>query len=103
MEGLYRVSGFADDVEALKMRLEADGEVAAEFILRACDDVHVITGVLKMYFRLLPIPVITYDSYPFFLAAVSECLATFTLLPCTRGLTASSISLIQRREARWRR
>ena len=72
MEGLYRVSGFADDVEALKIRLEADGEIAAEFILRVCDDVHVITGVLKMYFRLLPIPVITYDSYPYFMAAVSE-------------------------------
>lgn len=73
MEGLYRVSGFADDVEALKVRLEADGEVAAEFILRACDDVHVITGVLKLYFRLLPIPVITFDSYPLFMAAISEC------------------------------
>ena len=72
VEGLYRVSGFADDVEALKLRLESDGESGIESALRNCDDVHVITGVLKMYFRLLPIPLITFDSYPYFMSAVKK-------------------------------
>lgn len=66
------MSGFADDVEALKLRLEAEGEIGIESALRNCDDVHVITGVLKMYFRLLPIPLITFDSYPYFLSAVKK-------------------------------
>lgn len=55
VEGLYRVSGFADDVEALKLRLECSEETSgrspedtvegldftADQILRSCDDVHV--------------------------------------------------------------
>lgn len=71
MEGLYRVSGFADDVEALKIRLESDYEQGENF-LKNCDDVHVVTGVLKLYFRLLPVPLITFDAYPHFLAAMSK-------------------------------
>ncbi|KAI1305328.1 N-chimaerin [Halotydeus destructor] len=69
VEGLYRVSGFADDVEALKTKLESESESADNY-LRSCDDVHVITGVLKMFFRHLPVPVITFDTYPFFLQAI---------------------------------
>lgn len=76
VEGLYRVSGFADDVEYLKVRLEAEGtdgdDSSIDYVLRSCDDVHVITGVLKMYFRLLPIPVITFESYPLFVAAIKK-------------------------------
>ncbi|RWS29350.1 N-chimaerin-like protein [Leptotrombidium deliense] len=71
IEGLYRVSGFADDVENLKLKLEADLE-ESESCLKSYDDVHVITGVLKLYFRLLPIPLITFDGYPYFLAAVKK-------------------------------
>ncbi|RWS03686.1 N-chimaerin-like protein, partial [Dinothrombium tinctorium] len=71
IEGLYRVSGFADDVENLKLKLETDLE-DSESCLKSCDDVHVITGVLKLYFRLLPIPLITFDAYPYFLSAIKK-------------------------------
>lgn len=35
-------------------------------------DINIITGALKLYFRDLPIPVITYDTYPKFIEAASK-------------------------------
>ncbi|XP_076328852.1 N-chimaerin-like isoform X2 [Tachypleus tridentatus] len=68
-EGLYRVSGFSDEIEAVRMVFEKDGE-HADISSRAYEDIHVITGVLKLFFRLLPIPLISYDTYPLFMNAV---------------------------------
>lgn len=70
VEGLYRESGLSDDVEALKVALERDWDKAS-LTLKAFDDIHVITGVLKLYLRSLPIPLITFDAYPHFLTALS--------------------------------
>jgi hypothetical protein len=36
------------------------------------DDIHSITSVLKLYFRLLPIPLITFESYKIILDAISK-------------------------------
>ena len=36
------------------------------------DDIHVIAGVLKLYFRLLPIPLIVFQVYPLIMAAASK-------------------------------
>lgn len=38
----------------------------------AFDDINVICGLVKLYFRTLPIPVITFDLYDQFIAAVSK-------------------------------
>lgn len=70
VEGLYRESGLSDEVEALKVALERDWDKASH-ALKAYDDIHVITGVLKLYLRSLPIPLITFDAYPHFLTAMS--------------------------------
>ncbi|XP_074600817.1 rho GTPase activating protein at 5A [Brevipalpus obovatus] len=70
-EGIYRVSGLSDDVEALKIALEKDWE-KADKTLKACEDVHVITGVLKLYLRSLPIPLISFDAYPHLLNALQK-------------------------------
>lgn len=37
------------------------------------EDINIITGALKLYFRDLPIPLITYDAYPKFIESASEC------------------------------
>lgn len=71
VEGLYRVSGFNDDIEAAKMAFDKDGE-NVDISSKAYEDINVIAGVLKLYFRLLPIPLITFDAYPQFLAAVKK-------------------------------
>ncbi|XP_076339644.1 N-chimaerin-like isoform X1 [Tachypleus tridentatus] len=70
-EGLYRVSGFSDEIEAVRLAFEKDGE-NADLSSTGCEDIHVITGVLKLFFRLLPIPLITYDTYPLFMNAVRK-------------------------------
>lgn len=71
IEGLYRVSGSVEEIELLKARFESDWE-QTELYLNSFEDIHVITGALKLYFRSLPIPLITFDSYPSFISAISE-------------------------------
>uniref|UniRef100_A0A3B3QNK6 Beta-chimaerin n=1 Tax=Paramormyrops kingsleyae TaxID=1676925 RepID=A0A3B3QNK6_9TELE len=46
----------------------ADGE-KADISVNVYEDINIITGALKLYFRDLPIPVITYDAYPRFIEA----------------------------------
>lgn len=44
-------------------------------------DINIITGALKLYFRDLPIPVITYDTYSKFIEAASKyCIVVGTVL-----------------------
>uniref|UniRef100_A0A4W3H9C3 Beta-chimaerin n=1 Tax=Callorhinchus milii TaxID=7868 RepID=A0A4W3H9C3_CALMI len=67
-EGLYRLSGFTEHVEDVKMAFDRDGD-KADISANAYPDINVITGALKLYFRDLPIPLITFDSYPKFIEA----------------------------------
>ncbi|MBN3276298.1 CHIN protein, partial [Polyodon spathula] len=67
-EGLYRVSGFSDLIEDVKLAFDRDGE-KADISVNVYEDINIITGALKLYFRDLPIPVITYDAYPRFIEA----------------------------------
>ncbi|XP_059621724.1 beta-chimaerin [Phlebotomus argentipes] len=67
-EGIYRVSGFADEVEALKLALDKDGD-STDMSEAAYSNVNVIAGTLKLFLRLLPVPLITFQAYPAFMAA----------------------------------
>ncbi|XP_062955626.1 beta-chimaerin isoform X4 [Cynocephalus volans] len=67
-EGLYRVSGFTEHIEDVKMAFDRDGE-KADISANIYPDINIITGALKLYFRDLPIPVITYDTYSKFIEA----------------------------------
>ncbi|CAH2093661.1 unnamed protein product [Euphydryas editha] len=60
-EGIYRVSGFADEIEALKMAFDKDGEATD---LSVYSNINVIAGTLKLYLRLLPVPLITFEVHP---------------------------------------
>ncbi|XP_069505030.1 beta-chimaerin isoform X1 [Ambystoma mexicanum] len=62
-EGLYRLSGFTEHIEDVKMAFDRDGD-KADISASAFQDINIITGALKLYFRDLPIPVITYEAYP---------------------------------------
>lgn len=61
-EGLYRVAGFHDDVEAIRMSFDKDGE-QTDISEDRYDDLNTVASLLKLYFRLLPIPLITFDVY----------------------------------------
>nr|XP_032821568.1 beta-chimaerin-like [Petromyzon marinus] len=67
-EGLYRVSGVSDLVEEVRTAFDKEGE-KADISAKAYEDVNVITGALKLYFRELPTPLVTYQAYPHFVEA----------------------------------
>lgn len=71
-EGIYRVSGFADEIDALKMALDRYGE-KTDMSETAYSNINVIAGTLKLYLRLLPVPLITYHAYPLFIESTSKC------------------------------
>lgn len=75
-EGIYRISGFADEIDALKMALDKDGEKADMAVL-AYSNINVISGVLKLYLRLLPVPLITFHSYPAFMKSTGKIKYSF--------------------------
>ncbi|CAG09973.1 unnamed protein product, partial [Tetraodon nigroviridis] len=67
-EGLYRVSGFSDSVEEVKLAFDKDGE-KTDISGKAYEDINIITGALKLYLRDLPVPIISYEAYPRFIEA----------------------------------
>lgn len=68
-EGIYRISGFADEIEDLKLALDKDKDKTDMSVF---SNINVIAGTLKMYLRLLPIPLVTYQVHPAFIQAPSE-------------------------------
>ncbi|KAI5633129.1 rhoGAP domain-containing protein [Phthorimaea operculella] len=66
-EGIYRVSGFADEIDSLKMAFDKDGEAAD---LSVYSNINVVAGALKLYLRLLPVPLITYEVHPKLVQAI---------------------------------
>ncbi|KAL3836942.1 hypothetical protein ACJMK2_022345 [Sinanodonta woodiana] len=62
VEGLYRVAGLHDDVEEIRMAFDKDTETA-DISAAKYEDINTITSVLKLYFRLLPIPLVTFEAY----------------------------------------
>ena len=79
VEGIYRACGSSDEIDALRCHFETHWEQADTY-LRSVEDVHVITGLLKLYLRLLPIPLITFDAYPDFMEAASKISRKFNQL-----------------------
>lgn len=69
-EGIYRISGFADEIETLKLALDKDGEKTD--MSETSYSINVITGTLKLYLRLLPIPLVTFQAYPTFIDTTKE-------------------------------
>ncbi|XP_051577680.1 beta-chimaerin-like isoform X1 [Myxocyprinus asiaticus] len=67
-EGLYRVSGFTEHIEDVRLAFDRDGE-KADISASLYPDINIIAGALKLYLRDLPIPVITYDVYSKFIQA----------------------------------
>ncbi|CAL4069559.1 unnamed protein product [Meganyctiphanes norvegica] len=63
MEGIYRVPGSQDQIDALRLAFERDGAGAVNIGERSVPDVNVVAGILKLYLRLLPLPLITTNCF----------------------------------------
>ncbi|KAL6114708.1 bcr [Pungitius sinensis] len=73
--GIYRVSGVATDILALKAAFDSNNRDVSVTMREM--DVNAIAGTLKLYFRELPEPLFTDDLYPNFAdgIALSDCVA----------------------------
>lgn len=71
IEGIYRLSGFAEEVDAIKLAFDKDGE-KADLSQEKYPNINVITGALKLYLRLLPIPLITFLVHPLLIDAMRK-------------------------------
>lgn len=71
-----------------------DGE-KADISANAYEDINIITGALKLYFRELPIPLITYDAYPRFIeaASMSPCISLPYYVRCRQWMKGTLVVL----------
>uniref|UniRef100_A0A7N8YMM3 BCR activator of RhoGEF and GTPase n=1 Tax=Mastacembelus armatus TaxID=205130 RepID=A0A7N8YMM3_9TELE len=71
--GIYRVSGVATDIQALKTAFDTNNKDVS--VMMSEMDVNAIAGTLKLYFRELPEPLFTDELYPNFAGALSDSVA----------------------------
>ncbi|XP_060752754.1 rho GTPase-activating protein 12b isoform X5 [Tachysurus vachellii] len=70
VDGLYRVSGNLAVIQKLRFAVNHDEKV--DLADSKWEDIHVITGALKMFFRELPEPLFTYSSFNDFVNAIKN-------------------------------
>lgn len=76
--GIYRLSGTTSRVQALKKALDTDIDNTDVMSEDWSADINVISGALKLWFRELPEPLLTYGLYHQFIEAASK-------YPCLKG------------------
>nr|XP_060641208.1 breakpoint cluster region protein [Anolis sagrei ordinatus] len=67
--GIYRVSGVATDIQALKASFDVNNKDVS--VMMSEMDVNAIAGTLKLYFRELPEPLFTDELYPNFAEGIT--------------------------------
>ncbi|XP_036306953.1 rho GTPase-activating protein 27 isoform X3 [Pipistrellus kuhlii] len=68
IDGLYRISGNLATIQ--KLRYKVDHDERLDLDDGRWEDVHVITGALKLFFRELPEPLFPFSHFPKFIAAI---------------------------------
>ncbi|XP_076457781.1 uncharacterized protein LOC143291666 isoform X2 [Babylonia areolata] len=71
VDGIYRLSGITSNIQKLRVAFDED-EVPELFEATYLQDIHSISSLLKMYFRELPNPLLTYQLYDKFAEAVRD-------------------------------
>jgi len=73
VNGIYRLSGISSNIH--KLRLELDSEMSPDLYSKNTTygrDIHCVSSVLKLYFRELPNPLLTFQLYQQFIESVRE-------------------------------
>mmetsp|Transcript_17832 Transcript_17832/g.45388 ORF Transcript_17832/g.45388 Transcript_17832/m.45388 type:complete len:758 (-) Transcript_17832:168-2441(-) len=68
LEGIFRISGSA----SLIAKYKQDYDTGKDVDLSSCPAPHVVSGLLKMYLRELPEPLLTFDFFQPFLATLED-------------------------------
>ncbi|UJR23227.1 hypothetical protein I4U23_026246 [Adineta vaga] len=84
-EGLYRIAGFSDTVEEIKLAFERDCD-HVDLSQERYPDIHAISCLLKLYLRQLPIPLVTFDIHSQLLELRPSALCVTTVRPIIRRL-----------------
>ncbi|XP_021375956.1 uncharacterized protein LOC110464834 isoform X2 [Mizuhopecten yessoensis] len=71
VDGIYRLSGITSNIQKLRLAFDEDRvpDLTTDVYLQ---DIHSISSLLKMYFRELPNPLLTYQLYDKFADAVRD-------------------------------
>ncbi|XP_033759219.1 uncharacterized protein LOC117341471 isoform X2 [Pecten maximus] len=71
VDGIYRLSGITSNIQKLRLAFDEDRvpDLTTDVYLQ---DIHSISSLLKMYFRELPNPLLTYQLYNKFADAVRD-------------------------------
>ena len=67
LEGIFRVPGDSAEMQELRRLINEGGDAAA--LVQACDNLHSVAGLLKMFYRELTEPVLSFRLY-------DECIRT---------------------------
>jgi len=67
--GIYRLSGTTSRVQKLKAKFDHDWSTVDLLSDEAIQDINIVAGCLKLWFRELPEPLFTYQLYPAFIEA----------------------------------
>ncbi|MXQ87274.1 hypothetical protein E5288_WYG007676 [Bos mutus] len=86
IDGLYRISGNLATIQKLRYKVDHDERLDLED--GHWEDVHVITGALKLFFRELPEPLFPFSHFRQFLAAI-KLQDPATRFRCVRDLVRS--------------
>ena len=72
VDGIYRLSGITSNIQKLRNAFDEDRVPELYEDESILQDIHCVSSVLKMYFRELPNPLLTYQLYDRFVTAVSQ-------------------------------
>lgn len=67
--GIYRLSGTTSKIQRLKASFDADWSQVDLFNDEAMQDINIVAGCLKLWFRELPEPLLTHELYSSFIEA----------------------------------
>jgi hypothetical protein len=68
-KGIYRLSGTTSKVQKLKQKFDADWSAVDLMNDEAINDINIVAGCLKLWFRELPEPLMTWELYGGFIEA----------------------------------
>ncbi len=76
--GIYRLSGTSSKVQRLRSKFDQDWAQVDLMNDEAINDINIVAGCLKLWFRELPEPLLTHELYAGFIEAASECCYLFS-------------------------
>lgn len=71
-EGIFRLSGSALHIRHMRMKIDLGEEVSFKPDNNECADIHVVAGLLKLWVRSLPDPLMTSAAHADFLAVARQ-------------------------------